>query len=214
MRTMLDCILSKVGGSITRVGLQELVLRANEVPEVGLVLDLSPGEGRSSIAIATALEECDNNSAKVISVDTHVTNPLSKTAQEEGTLALFFRHAREFRVLHRITTIVDSIGVIPQIFNKRSANLVVVQVSALTLNIEDGLDLAIKVAQFAVRRSGRIIIIAPPQADPSGFSRFVASRFTEGFKALADTSEYKVFECGEDASTRPSRRLPVAPSAE
>lgn len=205
MRTLLDTILSKVPGNISRDVCNELTRRVASVPDDGLILDLCPGAGRSTVILAAALEAEENGSAKVLSVDTHVTNPLSTAFQEDGTLFAFFRHLRFFHLLHRVTPIIDSIGIVTQIFNKRSANLVIVQVPNTALNIEDSLTQAIEVAQFAVRKNGKIVVVCPCGIAYENFVRFVASRFTEGFELLEGCNEVQTYEYVE------SHPIPRAP---
>lgn len=215
MLTTLDLILSKVPGSISRETCEVLTERAAAVPDDGLILDLCPGAGRSTVVLSTSLETEENTSAKVLAVDTHITNPLSSTPQEDGTLGQFFHNLRQFRVLHRVTPIVDSIGVIPQIFNKRSANLVVVQCPLAILNVDDTMHLAIEVAQFSVRKNGKIIVICPGSVDFSDFSRFVSSRFTEGFDLVSKTDQVLVYEFTEAApALRPAKRTVNKPESE
>ena len=203
MRTLLDTILSKVSGNLSRSVCDELTARAAQVPDDGLILDLCPGAGRSTVVLAASLEAEENGSAKVLAVDTHVTNPLSSTPQEEGTLCAFLQNLRAFRLLHRVTPIIDSIGIVPQIFNKRSANLVVVQVPNTTFNIEDSLAQAVEVAQFAVRKNGKIVVVCPAGIAPENFRRFVASRFTEGFECRGNAGDCLTFEYVDTAPTLP-----------
>lgn len=203
MRTLLDTILSKVPGNLSRLACGELTARAAQVPDDGLILDLCPGAGRSTVVLAASLEAEENGSAKVLAVDTHVTNPLSSTPQEEGTLCAFLHNLRTFRLLHRVTPIIDSIGVVPQIFNKRSANLVIVQVPNTTFNTEDTLAQAIEVAQFAVRKNGKIVVVCPFGISEDSFRRFVESRFTEGFEFKSSVGDCLTFEYVETVPALP-----------
>ena len=172
-------ILSQVGGQVSRKALMLLTALAKDLPEDGAALDLYCGEGRSTIALATALEASENAGATVLAVDTHITNPLSQNPHEDGTIQQFFRHLRRFKVLHRVIPVMASVSVTRTIFNKRSFNLVVVQTPAH--GIEDALAEGIDIAQYAVRVHGKIAVLRPVGLDMQTFRRFIEPKFGPEF---------------------------------
>ena len=120
-------LLSATDGSLSSAACQLLYTMAQQVPEDGVIFDLYSGEGRSTIAMAMGLESAGSTliGVRIVSMDTHITNIASSSPYEDGTILKFLGTLRKFRVINRVSALVGTENLL-NIFNKRSANLVVI----------------------------------------------------------------------------------------
>jgi tRNA1(Val) A37 N6-methylase TrmN6 len=187
---MLDTILSSIDGNLSKDTCKGLVALAKRVPDEGTILDINCGEGRSTVLLAVA-----NEQAQVISMDSHITNPLSATPYQEGNIMRYLVSMQRFKVSHRvIPVIISSTGIVSYV-NKRSANLVVVQSPATTQKkfSEDGLELGIEAAKKAIRKGGTIAVCCPGEAYRESFERLVGRLLPDSTKV---TNDLYTCDCG------------------
>lgn len=179
-------ILNAAQGSLSEVACQTLYSLAQQVPEDGVIFDLYSGEGRSTIAMALGLEQAGSMLAgvRIVSMDTHVINPTSTTPYADGTILKFLDTLRRFRVIHRVSAMVGTENMLT-VFNKRSANLVVLQSPSCQVAVEDVLETSIQHAQGIIRKNGHIVTVRPPGVSDTQFVRFVSARFGDGFSKVA-----------------------------
>ena len=88
---MLDRILSTIDGNLSKDACKALISLALQVPEDGTILDLNCGAGRSTVLMALANEQAQRN-VTVVSMDSHITNPLSATPYQEGNIMRYLKH--------------------------------------------------------------------------------------------------------------------------
>ena len=127
---------------------------ARSLPSDSVVLDFGPGEGRSSIVLGMGLVD-----GVVVSVDPF-TNPMSDSPVKESVLPIFMNHIHRFGA-YNILPLVSGVGMIPKLFGKRCANLVVIQVPKHSGSIDGYLKLAFTVGLNALRTKGKIVAICP-----------------------------------------------------
>jgi hypothetical protein len=193
MAAKFDSLINIAGGTLSQASCQQLFDLARAIPEDGVIFDMYAGEGRSTIALALGLEDGEHIQARIVSLDTHVTNPRSTTPHEDGTILKFLGHLRHFRVSHRVYTMVAPDNAL-SIFNRRSANLIVIQAPTCPVSIDSVLDKAIEMAKEIIRRNGHIAIACPPGVSRADFFRFVDYRFVSGFRALVTEGDLLVYE--------------------
>jgi ribosomal protein L36 len=193
MTNKFDSLINIAGGTLSQASCQQLFDLAKAVPEDGVIFDVYAGEGRSTIALALGLEDGEHVQARIVTIDTHVTNPMSTTPHEDGTILKFLGHLRRFRVAHRVYTMVAPDNALT-IFNKRSANLIVLQAPTCQVSIDNVFDKTIDTAKEIIRRNGRIAVACPPGVSTQDFFRFVDCRFVIGFRALATGGDLLVYE--------------------
>lgn len=175
-------LLNATDGSLSADACLFLFTMAQQIPEDGVIFDMYSGEGRSTIAMAMGLEAGGSTLAgvRIVSMDTHITNPMSMTPYEDGTILKFLGALRKFRVINRVSALIGTENLL-NIFNKRSANLVVIQSPSCPVALEDVMATSILHAQGVIRRNGHIVVVRPRGISVEDFRRFVAARFGEGF---------------------------------
>jgi hypothetical protein len=193
MSTKFDSLINIAGGTLSPESCQRLFNLAKDVPEDGVIFDVYAGEGRSTIALALGLEDGEHVPARIVSLDTHVTNPMSSTPHEDGTILKFLGHLRRFRVAHRVYTMVAPDNAL-SIFNKRSANLIVIQAPTYPVSIDNVMDKAIETAKEIIRRNGRIALACPQGVSQAEFLRFVDCHFISGFRGLVTKGDLLIYE--------------------
>lgn len=170
-------VVRNVQGNIGLDACRILFNMVDDIPKDGVILDICSGYGRSTIVMAKALETWGKTEASIISVDSHITDPLSERAYEKGSLLPFLAHLRRFKVMSRVSPLLIGAHAISKILNKKSANLVVVQTPVVHSNFEAVLSLGIQQAQFAIRKDGRITVVCNNEADLASFERITDQLF-------------------------------------
>ena len=192
----LDSICRMVSGKLSTNTCQLLSDLVAELPDAGVVLDLYCSEGLSTVILAASMDYYGKSQATVIAVDTHVTNPISDTPHEDGTIMKHLKNLRNFRVLHRVTPIVTPVSFITKLLNKRSVNLVVVQVPVNSAAMMDSLLPEVQLGQEVIRNGGKIVVCCPNPALQRDFGESVGRCFlSKDFKLVIDQPDVKVYEC-------------------
>jgi len=182
--------LNQVSGKISQHVCEKLAELAVNVPPNGVILDLNCGEGRSTISMSMALTEAHNYDVSIMAVDTHITNPLSSSPHEDGTLMKFLRNLRSNICLHRVVPMVMPSTKVLEVLNRKCANLVVVQTrSADTTTLSQH----IEVAKFALRAKGTIAVCLD---SPVGSLDFPATTFRMTYQS-SELLVYESFRKGE-----------------
>lgn len=155
-------VLSRISGTLSMDVCNVLAQHAVSVPADGMILDLNCGEGRSTVAMALALQRM-SRTATVLAVDTHIRHILSENPYKEGTILELLEALRYFQVGEHVVPIVASTDKLRSFINKRSANMIVVQSpSTLTTAFnEDALAQSLEIAQYAIRRGGMVFVACP-----------------------------------------------------
>lgn len=169
---MLADILRQVSGEVPEDACVELDTLVKGLPDKSLVLDLLPGHGRSSVVLASAMRRYGKD-AHILAIDTHIRNPRSNRAFEEGTFSVFQASKRTFTCAEYIIPVLSPLNVVESFLTKRSANLVVVQVPRGDSDPIGTLGIALKLAAYTIR-SGGFIAICPGTPDiilPQEFDR-------------------------------------------
>jgi hypothetical protein len=190
---MIGHIIQTVNGTLSSSVCKRLVVLAQEVPDDGVILDLYCGEGRSTVVMATALAVHAGN-VKIVALDTHITDPLSMTPYEDGTMARFYAHLRRFNITNRVIPLTTVAENIPYLLNRRSINLVVIQAPACAFVVEDAFETCIEVAQYVVRKLGRIVLIRPAHIETNVFRGFISDRFNRDFNLIEEKNGLIIYE--------------------
>lgn len=191
---MIDNILRHVPGTLSAASCQILYKLVKSVPKDGLILDLSPGEGRSTVVMGAALEFYEKEDAAVVAVDSHITNPASDRPFEEGTLMRMLTHLRTFRVLKRVIPLVKGPQAVSLLLNKRAVALAVVQVPTAHVDFRQALETGIGEAQFAIRKGGKIVVVCSNDVNRDVFVKVTDKLFAADFKLSASHDYLRVFE--------------------
>ncbi len=192
----LEAIFRMVSGRLSISTCHLLSDLVEELPDAGVVLDLYCNEGLSTVVLASSMDYYGKSQATVIAVDTHITNPRSDTPHEDGTIMKHLKNLRSFRVLHRVTPIVTSVSFIYKLLNKRSVNLVVVQVPVNSATMMDSLLPEIQLGQEVIRNGGKIVVCCPNQTMQQAFEENVSRCFiSKDFLLVVNRPEVKVYEC-------------------
>jgi hypothetical protein len=149
-----------------------------DLPRDGVILDLNCGQGRSTVLAARALQMTDKEEAMILSVDSHVINPLADRPHETGSLLPFLTHLRLFKVISRVMPLVYGVSAVTKLLNKKSANLVLIQLPMFHGDANAALREAIDAAQFSIRTGGKIVVFG----EQSG----IESPMFSGFKLTTD----------------------------
>jgi hypothetical protein len=120
--------------------------------------------------MALALE--GQSDAKIIAVDTHITDLRSASPYEDGTIMKFLRHLQHYKAMSRVVPMLMPTGSVLQVLSKRCANLVVVQAPVYHGDLS-AIGQGVSVAMDAVRRGGKIAVCRP-RTPALNFSSFVA----------------------------------------
>jgi hypothetical protein len=192
----LDSIKRMVSGKLSTDTCKLLTDLVADLPDAGVALDLYCGEGLSTVVLAHSMDYYGKSQATVIAVDTHVTNPISDTPHEDGSVMKHLKNLRSQRVLHRVTPIVASVSLVARLPNKRSVNLVVVQVPANSATMMDSLLPEVQLGQEVIRNGGKIVVCCPNPALQRDFGESVGRCFlSKDFKLVIDQPDVKVYEC-------------------
>lgn len=194
LEEMIDNILRHVPGTLSAASCLTLCKLVKGVAKDSLILDLSPGEGRSTVVLGTAVEWYDKAEAAIVAVDSHITNPASDRPFEEGTLMRMLTHLRTFRVLKRVIPLVKGPGAVSLLLNKKSVNLAVVQVPTAHVDFRQALETGIGEAQFAIRKGGKIVVICSNDVNRGDFEKVTDTLFAADFKLSASHDFLRVFE--------------------
>lgn len=154
---MLTDILRIVNGQLSVAHGTLLEKLIKEMPSGGSVLDLYPGEGRSTIIMASTMERL-KKSGRIFAVDTHITNPRSDRGIEEGTLGPFMINLRSFKCSGRVTPIIGSAGDLDGLLNKKSVNLCCIQIPDNHTDPQALLNQLIGIAKNVIRKGGQIAV--------------------------------------------------------
>jgi hypothetical protein len=172
---MNEAILNWISGSLAPEDCQTLSELAADIPANGSILDLNCGRGRSTIFMALALR----TNVTITAIDSHITNPLSDSPYQEGSLLAFLGILRRCKVACRVIPIVAPVHMVDKVVNKRSHNLVVVQSPATitpSLN-EDVMVRSIELAKYAIRRGGVVVVCCPNPVYRPVFDRMIDQQF-------------------------------------
>jgi hypothetical protein len=192
---VIDQILLQINGTLPGESCGDIMECASRLPDNAVVYDLNCYEGRSSIAAAYGLELAEASNALVLSFDTHVTDALSDTPYRDGTIMSFLNHLRNFKLIHRVVPVLSSPATIEQAFNKRAANLVIVQ-SYDYFDVSGAFDAAIQAAKYAIRKGGLIALCCPASIPRESFKTFVDSRFNDDFDIVLDKPRFILYRYG------------------
>lgn len=151
-------ILRQVSGEISEAACYELETLVKGLPSDALVLDLLPGYGRSTVVLSTAILT-HGKSAKILAVDTHIRNPRSARAFEEGTFSVFRASLRTFLCQSPVIPILSPLDQVESFLSKRSINLAVVQVPRDNPEPQHTLALQMKLASYTLRAGGFIAVV-------------------------------------------------------
>lgn len=176
---MLHKIITQTDGNLTAKSCQCVIDTVGKLPPCSSILDLNCGSGRSSVLLAHALDLHNNEGSLVLSVDSHIVNPLAERPFIEGTISNLLSVLCLFNALHRVVPVITPIHNIGRIVSKRSANLVVVQAPSKEVFVP-----AIQTAIYAIRKNGIIII-----SQPNSISR----QLLKNFKLDLDLQDLHVY---------------------
>lgn len=188
--SMLQDVLRQVPGNLSADACRVLYnLIEQDLPKDGVILHLNCGQGRGTVVAGKALEMTDKPDATILAVDTHITNPLSNKPHETGSLLPFLSYLRMFKVMGRVMPLVSGVSAVTKLLNKKSANMVIVQVPMDHVDFGDALRAAIEAAQFAIRTSGQIIVFG----SESEIENITDERFKSGFKLTTKVPFARVY---------------------
>lgn len=180
-----------VHGSLSLNVCQLLSDLIEELPDSGSVLDLYCGAGLSTVLLASSMDYYGKNSATILSVDTHISNPLSDTPHVDGTILTHLKNLRSFRVLNRVTTVIATTGMIGKLLNKKSVNLVVMQVPDMDSMLYD-----IQLSQEVIRNGGKIVVCHAAPTPNAEFPERVNRCFlSKDFTCVIDMPDAQVYQC-------------------
>lgn len=183
--TILD-ITRNVRGDLSEAQCTILRDLAAKVTTKGSILDLCPGEGRSTVIMATAVKD----KVRLFAVDTHVTNPRPNTPVSEGSLYPFLTNLQAFKCRGSVVPIIGSVEDVRRVFGKRSINLCVIQTPVEHIDPPTATQAAIEAAKHVVRKGGKVAVMIPAGTNPGP----ITSQFKKDFTCVVDTPEAQVFE--------------------
>jgi len=183
-----------IRSNLSLAACQEIFELAKEVPKDGSVFDLHPGEGLSTVVAALGIQSSDFTGTSVVSVDSHIVNPLSSRAIEEGSLMSYMAHLRQFGVMGKVCPVLFDVGSLSKVFPKKSASLVVVQVPDDNIDFNLALTSAIHQALHILRTKGKVIVFCNNEANFNVFAQVTSSLLGKGCIKLKETPFYRVYE--------------------
>jgi len=154
------------------------------LPKDGVILDLNHSTGLSTVVLAKALIGWQKEDAYIIAIDPHISKPGADNPYVEGTLGSFLKNLRLFDVSHCVVPIVANITTITQIFNKKNADFVVVQIPDNSVGVRASLEKAVHIAQFSIRKGGIIVVLCPTDTVRIDFEKVTDEMFKESYKSL------------------------------
>lgn len=192
---MISNVIARVNGNLKPETCEVLAKLAGSVPSGGTILDLNCGEGRSTICMALALRQVSKE-ATILAIDSHITDPISETPYQDGTVMRFLLNLRKFEVMQQVVPVVApayNLGFI----NKRSANLVIIQSPATSRSAwnEDALEQSMAIAKYALRKGGIIAACCPADVHWTAFLSFTKRHFTNAECCTAGP-KIKIYEVG------------------
>lgn len=162
---MLSDILRNVRGNLSEDQCNLLARLVEDLSPGETILDLYPGEGKSTVVLSSAL---GTKRGKIYSIDTHILNPRSDRGVEEGSLKTFLANLRTFRAGASVIPIIASVDAVSGLLNKKSVNLVVVQIPTEHIDAGGLLRACIQTGQYTLRKGGKIAVLMPPGTDHAG----------------------------------------------
>lgn len=149
MMTVLADVVNMVSGDIPLEQCEALYDIARELPEEAVILDLFPGRGRSSIVSALGMRDANLNGS-LFALDPHLP-------YKDGSLGPFLESINRYSLAGAIVPIIGQLSAVTKVLNKKSANLVIVQVPKHAGFIDDFLSSSLEAARYVLRVKGRII---------------------------------------------------------
>lgn len=180
-------ITRNVRGALSLEQCDIIAALAAKVPAKGSILDICPGEGRSTVVLSTHIGP--TKGICIYSVDTHITDPRSERALTEGTLNPFLSNLRTYQCMAPVVPVLAPPSRAVLMLNKRSVNLCVVQVPASHIDPAEGLRAGIEAAQHVVRKDGRVVVAIPDSVSPST----VTAQFGRDYKQVHQCAGLVVF---------------------
>lgn len=189
-----DALLNHVQGPLSAEGCALLYRYAQDVPDDGIILDLNCGHGRSSISLGLGLTEAKKDGTSIVSWDPHITDSADLNATKDGTLTAFIRNLRLFNVHHKVIPVIQSIRTVSNLLSKKSAHLVIAQIATNRVSFADSMVSVVEIAQHAVRKNGKIVLVCHNRADETVFNELGGSLFGEDFMLVDQTGLIRVYQ--------------------
>lgn len=175
IRARVTDIISQVQGTLTLSACEHIYHHTKDVPDKGVILDLCCGVGRSTVLLGMGLGDNGIAQPRIISVDTHVTNPLSTAPYSEGTLMSFLHNVRHWNLQDVVCPVISPPDAVHTLVNKRSINMAVVQ-SPVTQQHEfcgDALVDNLQLALHCMRQKGHIVVCCSNSSAVEEFNTLV-----------------------------------------
>jgi hypothetical protein len=185
-------IVRQVRGTLSLEACTLLDELVKNVPTDGMILDFCPGGGLSTVVMAVAVQRYERQ-ARIVAIDSHITNPLASKPVEEGTLLPFLSSLRTFRCADVVTPILGVPASMDALLRKNTANMVMIQIPPTHVDPVRALETSVQIAQYAIRRGGKIVAYCPFLAS-NVFSASLERLFGHDYAEVPGKAGLRIFE--------------------